>query len=117
MTSRVTERSRYVAQARTRFGRAVDRLLWASTHGIQPERDLAALEATDLLWNVLFDARSLAAIADTTMIDEVEEQAKKLLAAVRARRLGAKLAQTEGRTPEEAALFRAKADALQAGAS
>lgn len=85
-------------------------------------RWLVGYEAAELLEAVLFEAESLVGlIADDDLLARAGERLDKLSAALRARKashrrlaLSEKLSRVEGRTPEEAALYRAKAAELTA---
>lgn len=78
--------------ARTLLGLEADRLLAAGL------RDLERL--VDVLW-------------DESNLEDLEQAASELRAAIRRRRLVAKLGATNGRTPEEAASFEAAAERLR----
>lgn len=78
--------------ARTLLGMEADRLL---ADGLDRLGDLV-----DILW-------------DESNLDELERAAADLRAALRRRRLSGALADTRGRTPEEAVVFEAAAERLR----
>jgi hypothetical protein len=101
--------------ARTRFDRTVQILRHEHENATTDEaRWLYGYLAEELLWNVLWDAKSLLSILnpDSERIEYTEQHAKNLASGLRAHRLAAKLADTTGRTPEEAEAFEAKAEAM-----
>jgi hypothetical protein len=82
----------------------------------ESERWLAGYEAEAMLERVLWEAETLVgALNDDTEAEDALRHARTLYEALKARRLAGKLANVEGRTPEEAETFRAKARALKAG--
>lgn len=100
--------------AATRFSRAVG-LLRAQAE-LERERWLAGYEAETLLWKVLGDARDLVPVLnDDSDAAEAERAARALFEALKARRLALRLENVTGRTPEEAEMFRAKAEELRGG--
>jgi hypothetical protein len=104
--------------AATRLSRATDVLRFEAEHAPNDSaRWLARYEAGMLLWKVLLDARTLVdlfPIDEEAASEEAELAARTLYRALKARRQAALLAQTEGRTAEEAKAFRAKATELGA---
>lgn len=108
---RIERRAR---DAATRFYGAVESLRYGHSETGNPERRwLYGYLAAELLRKVLSDAESLVGLLNDDAGDEAERAARAVHDALRARRLAAKLANVEGRTPEEAAAFLAKADALR----
>jgi hypothetical protein len=69
--------------------------------------------AEQLLAGVLDDAERLAKMVNDDSLGEVAPAAAALAARLRARRLAFKLENVEGRTPEEAQAFRARAEELR----
>lgn len=78
-------------------------------------RWVVGYEANTLLCKVLGDAQMLITLLNDDAGDDAEEAAKTLYGALRARRIAAKLDNVEGRTPEEAEAFLAKAKELRRG--
>lgn len=112
---RIGRITRRAIDARTRFQRAASGLHHLSQQDDLPEyaRFSVHYEAEQLLWSVLFNAELVvAALSDEADFDDLEKLARDVQAAHRRRRLAVALAQTEGRTPEEAVAFRAKAKEL-----
>lgn len=97
--------------ATTRFNRAVLYLAYEAGEARDgsERRWLVGYEANTMLWKALADARMLAGLLNDDAGDDAEHAAKVLYETLRARRLAAKLENVEGRTPEEAEAFRAKA--------
>lgn len=102
--------------AATRLNHAVLFLMFEARKGSpnSERRWLVGYEAETLLSKALSDAEALVPLLNADAGDEAEHTAKRLYDALRARRLAAKLDQVEGRTPEEAEAFKAKARKLRA---
>ena len=102
------------ADAATRIERAVAVLRHEAESATNDSaRWLVGYDAATLLWRVLLDLRSLVDLLSDEVGFDSEPQARALYETLRARRLAAKLEQVEGRTPEEAAAFLAKASELR----
>lgn len=69
-------------------------------------------EAERLIGTTLDHAEFLIPLLDEQQIADAEQNARAFLSALRRARLAAKLSNTTGRTPEEAAAFAAKAREL-----
>lgn len=109
--------------ARTWFRSAAYGLAYLHGEEVRPEvRWLIGYDAATLLGSVLSEAEQLVAVlADDDQLEDVRREALTLMAALDARsalarreRLAAKLSNTKGRTPVEAAAFRARARELLA---
>lgn len=101
--------------AATRFDRAVASLRYEASEA-KPDgerRWLVGYEAGHLLRSVLSNSELLVDLLNADGGDEAEAAAKAVYETLRARRIAAKLEAVEGRTPEEAELFRAKARELR----
>lgn len=101
--------------AATRFSRATSLLTYAADNSPNDaERWLAGYAAENLLWKVLWDARALIDVLnDDSDAHEIQLHVRALHEMLRARRLASKLENVEGRTPDEAKAFLAKAQELR----
>jgi hypothetical protein len=84
------------------------------------QRWLISYEADDLMDKLVSTLRDLVPLLSTDEDEdwrEIRADAGKLAQAIRAHYLAAKLEQVGGRTPEEAATFRRKAEQLREAAS
>lgn len=106
---------RRVKDATTRFNRAVLYLAHEADQGspASERRWLVGYEANAMLWKTLADARMLVGLLNDDVDGEAEYAAKALYDLLKARRVAAKLENVEGRTPEEAEAFLAKARELR----
>lgn len=114
-SSSLRDALRRAKDAATRVDRAATFLRHEASEATpnSERRWLIGYEAENLLWNVLRDAHSLVDLLNDDQGDGAEAAAKTVYEALRARRLAAKLDDVEGRTPEEAAAFQAKARELR----
>jgi len=80
----------------------------------EPLRELTVYEARDFTWRVISEIEQLADLIPLDGYEDewIERDARRLADRIRSRRLAAKLSNVEGRTPEEAAAFRDKAERL-----
>jgi len=92
------------SRAQNSLKRAVGALLGAD------ESWLRGYEAERLLWTMLFESESLVGLLhDDAELGDLRKFTDDLARALRHRQLGLKMANTEGRTPEEAEAFLSKA--------
>lgn len=105
---------RRVNDAATRYTRTVSLLLHARHKATSSEIEwLVGYEAETLLRKVLYDADSLVGLLNDDAGEDIERHAEMIFKTLRARRIAAKLEQVEGRMPEEAEAFQAKARELR----
>jgi hypothetical protein len=82
----------------------------------EDERWLLGYDASQVVWLALNEIETLSEIIPDDLLDPAHEAAARLANRLRARRLAAQLdGNLTGRTPEEAAAFRAKAEELRRG--
>lgn len=106
--------TRWAATTRTWCRKSAALLYAAGTEATnESQRFVVSYEAENLLASILSDAELIAAVIDPERVDDCERRAKELLRLLRTRRLSAALERGEGRTPEERALFEAKARELR----
>lgn len=79
----------------------------------EEERWAVGYYAARLLDDVLDDAWTLAEMVPDDMVEEIARRAEGVAKQMRSRRLAAKLRNVEGRTPEEAEAFLARASELE----
>lgn len=106
---------RWTRTTRTWVQKSCSLLLRADQTAKSPDQHaVVAYEAHELLWSILFNVDVLTPLISDDEIEDCEELAKALFHGLRDRRRAIALANTTGRTPEEAAAFRAKAETLGA---
>lgn len=107
-------RRQIVRTAATRIRSAAVRIEHAAASDTAAEgRWLAGYEAAELFRAALDAAERLALVVNDDDVDEVLERTLSVAKYLRGRRLASKLDQVDGRTPEEAAAFRRKAEELR----
>lgn len=108
------ERSgRWRSLAATWFHKSLHNLRYCAELAATPaQRSVTGWEAERLLDSILGQAELLVPVLNEDDLEQVEKGAQDLYRAVRDRRRAVLLANVEGRTPEEAAEFSAKAAEL-----
>lgn len=101
--------------AATWVRKAAASITWCAERATNAEqRWLIGYEAEQLLCTALDEFEALVSLLDADQVAEVEERLKRFDAKLGRQRRLFKLQNVEGRSPEEAALFRAKAVELGA---
>lgn len=114
MTERADTRRTSVT-ALTYVKKAVAMLCRDAVSESQPRRKLAEIDATEMLSMTLWEIEDLVDLHNPEYDGlDAEKRAGQIRDRLRARRVAAKLADTTGRTPEEAATFRSHAARMRA---